>query len=208
MFLLLLAACESTEVEPDGMRVRVQLQASSDTNALGSWTISEAYLKVQEVKFEGEKEDDNEVEYELTRRTTINLITGEANPSLAPLIIPAGTYEEFEVKVQSVDDGSTSLFLKGVLQNDTQQLPVEIDIREAFSLELEWEPYTVEEGTTFGAVFQLDPMPWFQALDVLALAQAQLTADGVLVISPESNAALYTEVVANLSQGVSWEWDD
>ena len=209
-FVLCLAiACDGVTVDPTGMGVTVQLDPAASTIGPADLQFTEGFLNISEIEFEGEKEDESEIELEVEQLTTIDLATGVATPALPIITIPAGVYEEFELEVSSVDDGETVIFLKGTFVDSSQaQVPIEVDIQESFSLELEWENYTVDSTTTFGATFLIDPLVWFQSITDQELNQADRDANGTVIISPTNNPDLYAKLISIIPEGIEWEWDD
>ena len=208
LLLFIFHSCDDVDVDPTGMGFSVILNPASNASAPGSLQFDEGFIRISEIEFEGENSDDDEIEIELEQHTTIDLVTGDASPPLDFIAIPAGTYEEFEVEIQGADDGDTVIFLKGVFIDSAQnQLPVEVIIKEQFSLELEWENYTVDTTIAFGATFLIDPTTWFQQINLQDLMQAD-TINGVVIISPDENINLYDRLTGNLSEGIEWEWDD
>lgn len=206
--LILFASCDDTTVDPNGMGFTVVLNPNPNGPGPGDLTFDEGYIRVSEIEFEGEQDDDDEIEVEIEQLTTIDLITGEFDPDIGPLSIPAGTYEEFEIEVQGAEDGGTVIFLRGTFTDSMQQvIPLEVDIQESFSLELEWENYVVDSTLAFGATFFIDPQAWFQTISLTDLMQADQT-NGIVRISPTENTDLYDRLTAFLDEGIEWEWDD
>ena len=206
LFACLWVACDQVGVDPTGMGTTVILDQSLSATQPGEIQFEEGYLVIREIEFEGEKEDDNEIEVEIEQLTTLNLLTGETDPALPNLSIPAGRYEELELEVHSAEDG-TILFLRGFFLDSTQQqIPLEIDIRKSFSLELEWENYEVDSTVAFGATFTIAPQLWFTGITLDELSQADQIG-GVVIISPDNNQNLYAKLTDDLSEGIEWEWD-
>lgn len=206
--LLVITSCEQVSVDPDGLEINIILDQSSTSNGPVDFVIDEAYLRLSEIEFEGEKKNDEEIEIEVEQVTTVNLLTGVADPGLPTISIPAGTYEEFELEVSGADDGGTVFFMKGAIIDSAQnQTPFEIDIREEFSLEVEWENFTLDSTTTIGPTFMINPMAWIDSLGVNQLINATLV-DGIITISPDQNSDIYMNLVRHLPEGIEWEWDD
>ena len=205
---LCLIACDSVTVDPTGMGINVQFNQASTTQGPADLQFTEGFLRLSELEFEGERKDGGEIELEIDQLTTIDLATGVATPPLPGLSIPAGVYEELELEVAGADDG-TVLFLKGTFMDSLQnQTPIEVDIRKEFSLEMEWENYTIDSTISFGASFLIDPLIWFQTISAQDLYEADRNTSGVVIISPSENRDLYQELTGFLPEGIEWEWDE
>lgn len=171
--------------------------------------IDEAYMRISEIEFEGELANDQEIEVESSIETILDLLTGVANPALPNIQIPAGLYEEFEIDVEGADDGGTVLFIKGRLTDSAQNtFSVELDVQEQFNLELEYENFQVDSTLSFGATFTINPTAWFLALTFQELQNATVDANGLILIDPNNNTAIYNRILDRLDDGIEWEWDD
>jgi len=202
-------SCEDVQVTPNGMGIRIVIDSTSTSQSAGSIQIDEAYMRISEIEFEGELTDDEEIELESSQTVMFDLLTGQANPSLNYLVIPAGLYEEFELEVQGADDGGTVFYVRGSFTDSLQnQTLIELDIREAFSLELEWENYQVDSTRAFGATFLINPAAWIANISLQDLQSADRDSNGVVVISPNSNTGIYSQLIAVIPEGIEWEWDD
>ncbi|MEL6253656.1 MAG: hypothetical protein AAFR87_16730 [Bacteroidota bacterium] len=205
--LLFFMSCEDVQIDPNGMGISVQIDSSS--NSALNIQIDEAYMRISEIEFEGELTDDQEIEVESSIETVLDLLTGTANPALPNVQIPAGLYEEFEIDVEGADDGGTVFFLKGSLTDSAQNtFNVELDVQEQFNLELEYENFQVDSAMTFGATFIINPAAWFLNLTIQELATATVDANGLILIDPNNNTAIYNKIVDNIDDGIEWEWDD
>ena len=141
--------------------------------------------------------------------TTIDLITGTADPALPNLSIPAGRYEELELEAQGANDGDPVIYMVGAVEDSNgNPIPVRIDVREEFSLEMEWENFEVDSTVAFGATFFIDPSVWFTNIYLQELQQADRDANGIVNISPNDNIDIYNRLKALLHDGIEWEWDD
>ena len=205
--LLFLMSCEDVQIDPNGMGINVRIDSTN--NSALDIQIDEAYMRISEIEFEGEMANDQEIELASSIETMLDLLTGIANPALPNIVIPPGLYEEFEIEVEGADDGGTVFFLKGSLTDSAQNtFNVELDIQEQFNLELEYENFQVDSSMTFGATFTIHPAAWFLSLTAQELATATVDANGIILIDPNNNTAIYNRIVDVLDDGIEWEWDD
>lgn len=205
--LLFIYACEDVQVDPNGMGITVRIDSTN--NSPLNVQIDEAYMRISEIEFEGELANDEEIEVESSVETMLDLLTGVSNPALPNIQIPAGLYEEFEIDVEGADDGGTVLYMKGSLTDTAQNnFSVELNVQEPFNLELEYENFQVDSAMTFGATFTINPTAWFLALTFQELQNATVDANGLILIDPNNNTALYNKIVERLDDGIEWEWDN
>lgn len=206
-FAFILVACDGVQVTPNGMGLQVQLDSTFNGGPT-DLSFDAGYIRLSEIEFEGEKTNGDEIEYEVEQLIKIDLATGLATPTLNPIMIPAGEYEELELEVQGAEDG-TIVFLEGSFTDSSLNIvPLQLDIQESFSLEIEYENYSIDSTLSFGALFIVDPSYWFANINQQELQQADKDSNGVVIIAPNSNPVLYDKVTADLSDGIEWEWDD
>lgn len=153
-------------------------------------------LMVKEVEFEA-KSDYEKIEFKRNHETTIDLITGEADPPFPLIELQAGTYNkiEFGVKTDEDTDGP-ALLIEGTFTNsDGEEIPFkfEFDKEVEFEVELK-DSVKIDSAQTTLALIELIPSRWFENVSQEALDSAELDSAGTLVINDTTNTEIYTDL--------------
>jgi hypothetical protein len=148
------------------------------------------------VKFEA-KQGTTAIEYKSSNTSQIDLMASVAS-SFGSFTIPNGTYNEIEVKLQMDKNGSTpALQLQGQFSNGVLNIPVQLMINEFVEIKTEQKNVTVTDSSSFIAITTLDFSLLINGITEAAITSGTLTS-GTLVISSNSNKALYDIVLNNL----------
>lgn len=170
------------------------------TGAAIRWTSGFAYPSM--VKFEAKQITsagvENEVEYKATNTARIDLFAPVA-PLFGNFTLPAGTYNEVELKLQlGAADTTPALQLSGNFTNSTgTTTPVTFRINEPLELKTETHNVTIDSARAFDAITVMDLAGLTSDIREAQLQNAQLT-NGALVISSSSNSNLYGAILNSL----------
>lgn len=227
-FILLLSfvsaaffACQKSDINTDGTsEFGVQFEALNANFALPvsgsiksalvesdsiSW--DSAHMVVSTVKFEAElksqvtNEDSISIEYKWHGPELVDLLNNEI--TLGNFVLSPGTYDQIELKVEGLEEDAGDLpvfYLEGTYKNDAGSWPIIVSVSQNVSFKTEKEDVEVtEEGIDITSVIQLYLDQLMADVDPADLDNAEQT-DGVIVISADSNSAIYQTIVSNLGQ--------
>jgi len=160
------------------------------------------FITLREVEFEVETDNDSiEIEFELELNTQIDFATGETDPDISFVEIPAGTYNEMEVEIELQDEGdSPAMVLNGTyVDAEGVSHPVRFEYNSGETFEVEKEG-TITFATNESVLAQVtfDPTVWFAEVSNEQLSQATKDNDGVIVISSTQNPNIFNVVADGL----------
>jgi len=169
-------------------------QKSTAANTI-QWTAGFANPKL--IKFEA-KQNGTEIEFKSSAATQIDLFSPIA-AVFGNFTLPAGTYNEVELKVQLDKNGSNpALQLTGVFTNSANApVPVSFVVADFVEIKTEANNVTVD-SSTFTAVTTLDLSAFTTGITQTMLQNAQLI-NGTIVISASSNKDIYQAILNNLT---------
>lgn len=158
------------------------------------------FITLSEVSFEVETDDDSiEIEFEIEQNTIMDFATGETDPDISYVEIPAGTYNEMEVELELQDEGDNpSMVLHGTyVDTEGASHPVRFEFNSGETFEVEKEgTITLTTNESVLAQITFDPTVWFAEVSNEQLSLATKDNDGVIVISETQNANIF-DVVAD-----------
>jgi hypothetical protein len=159
------------------------------------WTSAKA--SATQLKFEAEK-GGSEVEFKSNVQQTVDLFNAVAN--LGNLSIPAGTYDEVELKAVLNPSGNTpALEMTGTVTTGGGTIPVVFTASE--TIELKGEKKNV---TLSGSSLQQADIPLNFALLVRGLTAADFEnasqTGGKILVTSASNNGLYAKLLKNLRE--------
>ena len=165
-------------------------------------SFTSGFITLREVEFEVETDDDSiEVEFNIEINTRIDFATGETDPDISYVEIPAGTYNEMEVEIELQDEGDDPAMVLHGTYVDVEGMshPVRFEFNSGETFEVEKEG-TITFATNESALAQVtfDPTVWFAEVSNEQLAQATKDNDGVIVISSTQNANIFDTVADGL----------
>lgn len=162
-------------------------------------SFTSGFITLSEIQFEVETDNDSiEVDFDLELNTKIDFATGETNPDISFVEIPAGTYNEFEIEIELLDDGdSPSIVLEGTyVDAEGTSHPVRFEFNSGETFELEKEGVIVfSTNESVLAQITFDPTVWFAEVSNEQLSSATKDNNGVIVISETQNTDIF-EVAA------------
>ena len=176
---------------------------NSGTRAMGAADLSftSGYVWVREIVFDGTIAGGGSVSRTVERFSKIDFATGVATPSLDDIIIPAGTYNYVNLGVELRDeDTQPAIIMDGTYtRTDDTTSPIQFRFNSGEVFEAETsQQVTVNEDETVLARIVFDPDVWFSVVSTDALDNANVNNAGVIVISENSNSAIFDLVADRL----------
>lgn len=177
----------SSDDTPD-VTVTAKLHPTSNGRALTNlpvWTKAEVRVIEVELEYDGPNGHFN---YEEPIVSTIDLITGDASPSLPAFVLEPGTYKDIELDIELSDDSVTpSILLEGIWEERL--------IRIKFHMGEEFEAVAgtliVLEGSSYDLELILNPDDWLSTLSDSDISGATVGNDGYIEFSDSSNEAIF-----------------
>ena len=213
VLFLLIVGCKK-ESSQSGVNMKIKTTGSSRTGGrisavdisgrtTGSITWTEGFASVNEIEFEAEKEDeDDETEFKSKTQQRIDLFSPLA--SLGFINVPPGLYEEVEFEVHLAPTGSSpALELRGTYNT----IPVVFRLNDSFEVEAEFEDITIPPDADINAIVSLNLDMLTSGISDAVLDAATLT-NGEIIISANSNVALYRIIMTNFNKIDDVEVDD
>lgn len=207
----------STESEPEQPKLTVNftttqeplnLQSSQFKDDLfkqtssGSVAFFEGFITIRELGFEVETDNDStSVSFNLEQNVVIDFATGNTNPDIGYVDIPAGTYEEVEVEIELQDNSDDpAVVLYGIYTApDGTQHPLVFEFNSGETFEVEREgTITFSEAQAALAQVTFAPAQWFAGVSDEAMLAASKNSDGVIVISSTQNTEIFDTVADGL----------
>lgn len=175
-------------------------------NSNSSLTWTSGTLNISEIDFEAEN-DELEIEYELKNQFNVDLLN--ISPMLGNINIPAGTYEEVELKLELKPSlTNIPLTLKGTYTNSTGgKIPVEFYFNEEFEIEVEAENVTISGSEDYIALINVELNKFLLNVSSSDLDQAVKT-NGSIIISSSLNISLYNKFKSNLNVFGDCDFED
>jgi len=217
---VLFTACQKDDFNNDGtsefgvqfealnLNFALPVQGSAKSASIESDSISwdSAHLMVSTIKFEAELkslltgEDSIEIEYKWHGPEMVNLLNNEL--TLGNFILSPGVYDEIELKISGEQEdagGQAVFYLEGSYKNNAGTWPIVVSVSEDVYFKTEKENVEVtEESVDITSIIQVYLDELMMDVDPADLDNADQT-DGVIIISADSNAAIYQIVVRNLA---------
>ncbi|MBV9986765.1 MAG: hypothetical protein JO301_03750 [Chitinophagaceae bacterium] len=157
------------------------------------WTIGTA--NVTEVKIEATKSDNTQIEFKSSADTFVNLF---APVTISTLNVPKGTYRQLEFRSELLGKNNhPSLRLEGSYTAGGVTTPIVFESADALEVKAKKDSIVIGEGATYAGVTTLS-----LAVLTAGITEADLKAanqpGGKIIISNNSNAALYAKMLLNL----------
>lgn len=200
--VLLFSGCKKEETPASGVTITTTMSRGAVTvNSImaASVVFNSGYVVVREVVFDGDRNGGESVSITEEKITTIDLVTGTANPPFV-MDIPAGTYTSVNLGIEIQDETSRpSVVAEGVYTNASgvsTPLRFEFNSGEVFEANSVGS-VTLSQNTPATAKIIFDPHAWFSTLTRAQLDNAART-NGVIVISETRNPELFSIVADRL----------
>jgi len=177
-------------------------------STISSITWTSAIANITAFKFEAKK---GNTEIEITSKDLTNVDLFSPTPLFVNALIDTGTYREIEIKALFTKSSGTNipLMLKGTFSDASgNAIPIEFDFNDDAYIKAEVKNVTFKAAQNLTTTITLHLNKLFATITATELGSATLTG-GALVISRDSNTAIYNKIVANLANsGESEGFDD
>lgn len=196
----LLSSCE--EEKSGNLNISTQMTRSSTAilqTGSPMLVFNSGYVVVREVVFDGDMADGRTISITEEKITTIDMVTGVANPPFL-MDIPAGTYTSVNLGIEIQDETDRpSVVAEGVFTNAAGVItPVRFEFNSGEVFEANSvRPVTLSAATPATAKITFDPHFWFSTITAAQLNNAVRT-NGVIVVSETRNTAIFTIVADRL----------
>jgi len=176
----------------------VTTNKSSNLKLTGVGTIqwTAATVNPRFIKFEA-KQGTSEIEYKSSNTTPIDLMT-PVTTTFGNFTIPAGTYNEIELKIQlDKNSGTPALNMTGqFVTSNNVTIPVHFTVNDFVELKTEQKNVAIASNASFTAITTFDLSTFTTGITESMIISAVLT-NGTLEISSGSNTNLYTIILNN-----------
>ncbi|WP_224490069.1 hypothetical protein [Robertkochia flava] len=175
----------------------------------GNLNFTSGYIWVSEVEFDGTLERGTSINRRIERSSRIDLMSGEGVPPIDDVIIPSGTYTYVNIEAELRDeDAQPAIVMEGTYtRSDGSSVPVRFEFNsgETFEAETEQTVTLTEDATVIGKII-IDHYTWFNNVSVALMDNANINANGVLLISEEFNEDIYDLVTDGLDESTESEF--
>ena len=122
----------------------------------------------------------------------------------AALELTAGDYNDVYLGIELYDDGaSPAIVATGTYETTTGQVrPLRFEFNSGVVFEAEAGSATVDAGTAAIAKVTIAPAQWFAGVSAARLDNANVNANGVIVVSETSNASIFDTVADALDRSI------
>jgi hypothetical protein len=186
----------ATIASSGGGSAKLASTASVTVQAAGNLTWTSGIINISEIDFEAEN-DSREIEYEMKQMVNVDLF--KLSPVLGNVVIPPGTYNEVELKLE-LDESTTSdipLTLKGTYTDaNGAATPVEFYFNEYIEIGVEAENVVIGSQDDYTGMINFQLNKLLTNITAADLADAAKT-DGKILINKTTNVALYNKVKLN-----------
>jgi len=211
-------ACKKDASLPASKSSHVSFQLKADNDA-SSLTTNSTFSFIQGLAFTSGTANISQFKLEATRngsetelssRNLMNVDLFAATPSIANVSIDTGFYRKIEIRVvfRHTIIGDIPLKLAGSFTTGKGTvIPIEFDLNDDATVSAEGHDVHVTSTSDLFALVHLHLRQLERGISAAELASATLT-NGTIVISRDSNTAIYNKVLANLSNAGETEFDD
>lgn len=198
--LPIISSCEKENATINGLTIKTTMSKNAisvDPTAPASLLFNSGYVVVREVVFDGDRQDGESVSITEEKITTIDLMTGLANPPFV-MDIPAGTYTSVNLGIEIQDETNRpSVVAEGIYTNAagvTTPVRFEFNSGEVFEVNSN-STVMLSQNTPATAKISFDPHVWFSTITRNQLDNAAKT-NGIIIISETKNSGLF-DIVAD-----------
>jgi hypothetical protein len=202
-----------------GIALKLNNGPTSSANARTSNSnlrLTNGFVQIKELELSVEGKDtrggfEKEIEIEFDDIKKINF--DEFDRSVDFFInIPEGEYKEIELELDLIEyRNEPSIFIEGVYSKDGTEIPVrfqyfgdEIDFRVEIESDDDDVYFKIDRVNNPLALFEINALNWFSQISDAEFNNAQIT-DGVILLSRQSNKALYEKVKSRLESSADIE---
>ena len=197
-----ISSCKKENTSQRGLTISTTMSRSAVTmnrTMSASVVFNSGYVVVREVVFDANKNNGSNISITEEKVTTIDLITGTANPAFK-MDIPAGTYTSVNLGIEIQDETSRpSVVAEGLYTNAsgvTTPIRFEFNSGEVFEAN-SVAPVTLTENTAATAKITFDPHVWFSTVTRAQMDNA-IRTNGVIIVSETRNTGIFNIVADRL----------
>jgi hypothetical protein len=206
LFLFLfLNGCQEVEPIYEGTgTIEFQFELNKETgsvNKAGDLTFHSGFIVIREIVFDGDRPGSTSVSITHEQVSTIDFATGVASPPVN-VEIPAGQYESVNlgIEIQDENDNPTIVIEGDYERTDGTISPIRFEMVSGEVFEAEAESASVPSNVPALAKITFDPIAWFERVSITQLDNARVNSSGIIVISEESNEAIFDIVADGLDR--------
>ncbi|THD66619.1 hypothetical protein E7Z59_12575 [Robertkochia marina] len=219
-FTITLASC-SSDLEDVGSGTSIlevsasliaPVQAKSvltENRFTGNLNFTSGYIWVSAVEFDGTLDRGTSINRRVERASRIDFMSGEGVPPIDDVIIPSGTYSYVNIEAELRDeDTQPAIVMEGTYtRTDGSSVPLRFEFNsgETFEAETEQTITLTEDATVIGKIV-IDPYTWFTNVSAEMMDNANINANGVLLITGEFNEDIYDLVSDGLDESTESEF--
>ena len=205
-----LTACSKDDAAATGIELRMEIDKSVlNYRSAGDLQFTDGHIRIREVVFDGDRVGGESVSISHERVVTFDFATGLGDPADQVIEIPAGEYRSVYLGIELQDENNDpSLVVTGTYEKaDGVAYPIRFEFNSGEVFEAEAATATVDPGTTAISRITFDPHAWFRPVSYDRLENASVNADGVIVVSEISNAAIFDLVADGLDMSTEAVFD-
>ena len=199
---MLTSACEKDEEQSPGLQLQFDVNREIvNYRGPGDLQFTDGFITIREIVFDGDKDNGESVSITAEHVLVYDFATGTSDPAGAIIDIPAGTYNDIYLGIELQDENDApTLVIEGTYHKeaDGQIYPLRFEFNSGEVFEAEAESGTVPPNTPATARITFDPHAWFANVSFNMLENTSVNGDGVIVISEESNEAVFDLVADGL----------
>jgi hypothetical protein len=195
IFIVTITSCK----KDTGFDVSFKMKTTTTSTANKSintieWTSGS--VTICEIVFDGDLSNGESVSISHEQVSTIDLMTGEAEPEIF-VTIPIGEYTGTYLGIEILDENdSPSVIAEGTYTNaDNVATPIRFEFNSGEVFEAEAEAHTFKKGDTPVAEIDFSPAVWFSTITSTQLDNAK-RVDGVILVNESNNSNIF-DIVAD-----------
>lgn len=201
---VLLSSCQKEENESPGLRLEFAINKDVvDYRGPGDLQFTDGFITITEVVFDGDLVGGESQSITHSKVVVYDFGTGESSPAENVIDLPPGTYNDIYLGIELLDENDDStLVLEGTYEkeSDGQVYPIRFEFNSGEVFEAEAAKGTIPPNTPAIAKITFDPHAWFSKVSFNRLENAKVNNQGVIVISEESNEAIFDLVADGLDR--------
>jgi hypothetical protein len=210
LVLIILSSCKKEKNNRTiGFQLKTENRSAQVVGRLSSMSITwtSGHVFADKIEFEAEKDDELEISFEGRVNRKIDLFASVPQ-QLTNITLPPGKYDEIGIEIDIKNTATDTAFvLRGIYNNNGQNVPVIFFINELVELEAESENVIVNNNNDFQALTTFNLSQMTAGISGTMLNNAALT-NGILIISNTNNANIYNRIIENLDEMDYVDLDD
>ena len=201
---LFFAGCQKDDKPVGNLKISIGMdqQVLAKQAGAASVVFNEGYVIVREVVFDADKDDGATVSFTEEKITTIDMVTGNANPPFT-MTIPPGVYTSVSlgIEIQDETDKPSVVAIGTYTSPAGVRTPIRFEFNsgEVFEASSDDVSVTIQHDTPVTAKISFDPHDWFSVITSTQLDNAVRT-NGVIIISETRNSAIFYLVADRLDE--------